>query len=1086
MPAESHLASLEVFRREVIAPAAITDRAPLDAAAFQCPEPVAFDTARRARFKPVRAGWHWGPAWSTCWFRLRGRVPSSRRGLPLHLHFNSGTEALLWAGPGDPAHGFDANRHLAPLAARPGHPLELFVEAACNHPLGVAPLPWGHADLAPRWNSPTPGHFTAAELVVVDPALQRLDRAWAFAIALARELLPPPPPITTHSDLFPANLPWQNPRCEGLLSALRAAHRLIDPHDPRRGAAAALRVLESALRSPPAGSTTLCHALGHAHIDTAWLWPLRETRRKCLRTFSNVLSLMARHPGFRFIASQAAQYAMVEADAPALFRRIARRVASGQWEPAGAMWVEPDCNIPSGESLVRQVLHGCAYWADRFGPRTPQRVLFLPDTFGFPPCLPTIMRGCGLDTFITSKIAWNDTTPFPHTTFSWRGLDGSEVLSHFTPGNDYNATNSPRELRRGQANHRTLQIPARDDRGRAFAGARWLQPFGFGDGGGGPTDAMIDHAQWSAECEGLPRVRMTTAHDFARALHHDVLAARRAGTATPVWSGELYLERHRGTLTSQAAVKRANREAEDRLRLAELLLAGSPTPVPRAALARAARRLDEAWKLVLLNQFHDILPGSSVAPVYADARADHARALAIADDLIADGLARWAGALGGGGRASPVMIVNPVSARTVADAALPSGRRVVCAPALGARVVEGRPTGRSGTDASPGGPGVTVTASSDARTAVLANDHLLARIDHLGRVTSLRVLDEEGSPGPELVAPDAAMLDLVLHEDRPRAWDAWDIDDTHAWKPLPQTAPATRWRVSARGGERGCIEITRPIGQRSTCRLSIALARGMRRLAIHARIDWRERRQLLRAEFPTSIRAERASFQTQFGRHTRPVHANTPAEAAAFEVPVRRWIDASDARHGVALLNTSTFGGSARAGPNGTCVIALSLLRSPTYPDPDADQGAHDVHLALLPHEGPLAWANVDEEAEAMHRPLLAFPLPVRSARRAGPTEWAPVEIESDTPAYVEVTALKPAHDGRGVILRLAETAGAGTDVVIRWNIPARRVTAADLLERDPRSPGAGQSISGVRHDPRRRTTRLALHPFQIATLRAE
>ncbi len=1146
MPAEMHLASLDVFGRQVIEPAIIQARVPLSVEAFQSREIVPVEAARRARFRRVALGWTWGPAWSTCWFRLSGRVPAGGGWDPkaTHVRFSSGTEALLW-GPQGPAHGFDANRDRALLSlavptrgmsrggARKGV-VSLLLEAACNHPLGADGSPWGDDETKRRWASAKPGRLDAAELVLVSDEVERLWHAWSLAIDLARELLPPPPPITTHSERFPANLPWQDSRCEALLTGLREAHRLIagtgNPHHarltptrtpsalPRSApppppplgavdgglrvhtiARAALRVLESALAQPPRGSATTCHAVGHAHIDTAWLWPIRETRRKCQRTFATVLALMDRYPDFRFVASQAQQYAWVEQDAPDLFRRIAERVAEGRWEPGGGMWIEPDCHIPSGESQVRQIVQGTRYWSSRFGTRGAQTYLYLPDTFGFPPCLPGIMMRAGLTTFITNKISWNESTPFPHTTFLWRGLDGSKVVTHFTPGNDYNATNSPRELRRGEANHRSLAVAAREPRtGTVEGGARWLQPFGFGDGGGGPTAGMIENAIRADPCEGLPRVRMDRVDEFCGALHADIGGAYGNGTTVPEWSGELYLERHRGTLTTQAWIKQANRQAEDDLRLAEGLLAGSPTPLKPRERAGAMANLDEAWELLLLNQFHDILPGSSIAAVYADARRDHARITAITRDLIDDGLARWARAMGDGGGTRPVMIFNPVSTRTVGEVAFSTeqgrasatrdraNRLIASAPGFGARVIDAA-AARNAQHASTHGAGVTLRQHG-SRSATLANDHLSATIDALGQVTSLRVPDDDGTLGPELAA--TPLNALVLHDDRPRAWDAWDIDDSHAWTIEFQRAPASRWRITAKSADRCAIEVTRPIGRASRVITTFSLSRGARRLEIAHRVDWHEQRRLLRVEFPLAVEAEHATFQTQFGRHTRPTRPNTSAEHAAFEVPIQRWIDVSDPRHGVAILNDRTFGGSARqVGPAypGT-IVALSLLRAPMWPDPTADRGIHTFRFAILPHEGPLAWANVDEEAEAMHRPLIAMPMPARSVKRSrrspeAPTEWAPVEIESSQPSYVQISALKFAEDGRGTILRLVETAGAGDDIVVRWNIPARTVVETDLLER----PRAARPASDFQHTSRgaRAETRLTLRPFEILTLRA-
>ncbi len=1103
--ADKQVQTFDTLGATVIAPAIIRDRAPLQAQAFQAREPVSFEAAARAKGRPVKPGWEWGPKWSTCWFRLEGAAPPPRRGTELALRFSTDTEAQLWID-GVPHQGLDVNRDLAllprALANRSGG-LVLHVEAACNHPFGADGLQWDTPETHRRWTGPTPGRFIAAELVRVDDTVRRLHVAWVLATQLARELLPPPPPITTHSQRFPENLPWQDGRVEELLSALRSAWREIDPRDPASGAGRALQILEAALHRAPAASTTVCHAVGHAHIDTAWLWPLRETRRKCLRTFSNVLRLMERYPQFQFLCSQAQQYAFVEADSPELFRQISRRVREGRWEPGGAMWIEPDCNVPSGESLVRQILHGTRYWEARFGPRGRQRFLYLPDTFGFPPCLPQIMAQSGLDTFITNKMSWNDTSPMPETTFIWRGLGGAEVTAHFTPGNDYNATNSARELRRGQTNHRTKQLPSVEPaRGKPVgsSGARWLQPFGFGDGGGGPTDWMIENAQHAQACDGLPRVRQSSATAFCDALQADLASALSRGEEIPSWSGELYLELHRGTLTTQAWLKQANREAEDALRLAELLLAGAPTLASPDSWRRAKADLDAAWKLLLLNQFHDILPGSSITMVYDDARRDHARIRELVAPLIEEGIDRWAASADTRGLAKPLLAFNPACSRRAGFVGEGSRRRVIGAPALGMRVGEAQAPAPVGA--------ASVRADPKARRAVLENDMLRAELDSLGQVTSLKLKDPalSGEIAGEFAcaASHGPLNQLALFEDRPRLWDAWDIDDSHAWKSSIEARPATRWRVVERGPARASVEVTRPLGVASELTQTISLDQGSRRLDIRSRVDWREEHRLLRALFPTDIISDRASFQTQFGRLERPTHVNTPRDRAAFEGAVQRWMDVSDPQRGLAVLNDCKFGGSARTAPpaggraagggGAGVVLALSLLRSATYPDPQADRGRHEFAYALCPHLGGPGWAGLDEEAEALHRPVLVRPLPARqggsNGRRGAGTggrgtpelvgDWSPVEIDAEGPMCVQVSAFKPAEDtGRAIILRLVDTVGSGGEVNLRWNIPLKTLGPVDLLERAIKLPGFG-------HDHAAGRTSLRLGPFQIVTLRGE
>lgn len=1078
--AEKQVQSFEVYAREVIRPALLCERAPLRAEALQSRGPIAWSAAVGGRYRRVEPGWQWGPAWSTCWFRLSamGRPPVSSGGRPLALRFSTDTEAQVWI-KGVPLQGLDVNRDLAvlPAAVQRGksHKIVLHVEAACNHPFGAAGLQWDTPEVHRRWQGPTPGRFLFAELVTLEPEVQRLLDAWNLAVELARELLPPPPPNTTHSQKYPENLAWQESRCEELLGALRGAAREIDPHDVASSAPRAARILGACLSRAPAASTTLCHAVGHAHIDTAWLWPLRETRRKCIRSFSNVLRLMDSHPRFHFVCSQAQQYQWVEQDSPRLFEQIRRRVREGRWEPGGGMWVEPDCSVPTAESLIRQVLHGTRFWADRFGAAAHQSFLYLPDTFGFPAHLPQVMRHTGLSTFITNKMSWNDTNPFPHTTFAWRGSDGSSVLAHFTPGNDYNATNSPRELRRGQTNHRTKQLPAMPARDgvSSVAGARWLQPFGFGDGGGGPTAEMIRRAEFAGSCDGLPRVTQSRVDRFCELLRADVAAAAKRGEELPAWTGELYLELHRGTTTTQAWLKRAMRESEDALRLAEILHAMRLGADPRTRDAEFRSELNNAWKTLLLNQFHDILPGSSITAVYDDARRDmaevelvaarhaqtHTRELPAVLASALEGLKPWkAPASSRSAQSAAGTVINPasVAVRQVSRV----GRRLalLAAPALSigpAIVARPEDTERC-----------ILTTDERRRVAKLSNGLASFQVDSIGRVTMAAA-----AGGQSVVAPGSPLNALVMHEDHPRMWDAWDVDESIHLKARPQVKPATDWRIVERGELCCALRIARPIGAASRVTQTFTLHAASPRLDIVTEIEWHEEHRMLRALFPTCIRAGHATFDIGGGSITRPTARNTSWDDAAFEVPGHRWSDLSEpgAARGLAVLNDSKYGHSCRGG-----TLGLTLLRSPRYPDPTADIGVHRFTYSLLPHRGDWRAASVPHWAEQLTRPLV-----VGGSGEAPAKAYSPVELSTlHGRAAFTVSALKPAEDPGRIVLRLQEVHGGDDRLRVRWNFPVAGVEPVNGLESPERLPGFGWNS-------RTQTCTLAVRPFQIISLAA-
>lgn len=1020
------------YAREVLKPAIYEARRELAAKVFQCSDPIGCSQAVQADYRPVEIGWRWGPAWSTAWFHITGSVPGSMAGRSVALRFSSGTEALWWRN-GVPQRGFDRNRDSVILfePAAGGEAVDLHIEAACNHPFGITAFAWDPPETQARWESETPGQLQRCELANYNHEVWRLWHAYEFA----RQLL--------------AELPEDSPRAQVLYRGLSLATRLIDDGDVVGTAGPAMEVVCEALRSEQGAAATRCCAIGHAHIDTAWLWPVRETKRKCLRSFANVLELMDRFPDFRFLCSQAQQYEWTEQESPELFDRIRTKVRSGQWEPGGAMWVEPDCNVTGGESLIRQILYGTRYWREKFGDNAPQRYLYLPDTFGFTAALPQIMVQAGLTTFITNKLSWNQLNEWPHAAFIWRGIDGSEVLAHCTPGKDYNATNSPRELRRGEMEC------ARKDKGRTGV---WLQPFGYGDGGGGPTAEMIDSASLAAQCEGLPNVLHGRAAEMCDELHarREALAGR--GDSLPVWDGELYLELHRGTLTTQSWLKRANRKAERDLRTIEWLSSAAMAPCQGGDVDRA--ELDEIWKLVLMNQFHDILPGTSIGWVYGDAMRDYERIGAFCDDSINRLVEASVGSADTQGLAEPMLVVNPSShARGGVIECDGSVCYIQDVPALSTSIVDRA--------------AVVEVEPAVVDRDVISNGIIAARIDGEGRIASLRVADrdrEVGAPGDD--GEPQPINQLVVYEDRPQAWEAWDIDSHYLEKAKPVAGPVESWEVLESSPVRAAIEVTRKLGEHSRIRQRYILEAGSPRLDIRTWVDWHESRRLLRALFPVDVRSRRATYEIQFGHLDRPTHRNTTWDEARFEVCAHSWMELSEAGFGVALLNDGKYGHSCHDN-----VMGITLLRSSKHPDPNADMGEHEFTYSIMPHGGDWRAAGVDRQAHELNTPLLARAL---EAGQAGhwSGSFAPVAIATEGAAHVVVSALKRAEDGDRTIIRLVETHGGAGAVTLQWNAPVSSVDAVDLLEKPTKD-------DNVRHDSDARTTFLYVRPFQIITLAA-
>jgi alpha-mannosidase len=1061
-PLQYSALGFETFADDVLRPSIPIVRIPLQAAIWQprdsdaSPENAAdrrrdaAQARRQGRFREVPLGHRWGPVWSTAWFRLVGRVDGACKGQRVWLRFSSGTEATLWDGD-EPRQGFDPYRDLTPILekSKGNEKVDLLVEAACNLPLGISTFWWDHPELHARWKEREPGRLESAELVVVD------DEAWQF--------------VETWSNLRKTllALPPESARAVAIREGMRRIMASIDRANPRGGMRRSMDSLARLVVGAGPSTRTTCVAVGHAHIDTAWLWPLAETRRKCIRTFANVLRLMERFPDFRFVCSQAQQYAWIEEDAPKLFAQIAKRVNEGRWETAGAMWIEPDCTCPSGESFIRQILHGTRYWSERFGAAATQRFLYLPDTFGFPACLPQIGRLAGLDTFITNKMSWCESNRFPHVTFRWRGLDGTEILSHLTPGHNYNSSIEPADLLYGEKNLVTQD-------GASFVGSSiplWLQPFGFGDGGGGPTAEQVFRASSLGSCEGLPRVVWDRVDRFAGQLHA-VRDLMRADRDLATWDGELYLELHRGTYTSQAWIKRQNRLAESLLRDVEALVSSLQAS---AAERRAVReRLDGAWKLVLLNQFHDILPGSSIGAVYDDARRQHAE---VADLAMAERTRlerELAKRLAPGDCERPVLVRNAAS--SVRSGIVSVDGRLVEAdavPAMGFAVIDARRADASRRVHVERGKGPSVR---------IRNEWLEATIDAAGRIGELRVHGLDRVANARLRNGELRPLNqLAVYDDQPRRWEAWDIDRDYADRESLVTTPA-EISVVCEDPLRAEVRVQRRVGRRSELFQTYRLDAGTKHLEIRTEVRWDEERTLLRALFPCDVRAPYATFGTQFGAIERPTHRNTSWEEARYEVPGHAWMDLSEPGFGVAILDDGKYGRSALDN-----VLGLSLLRAPSFPDPAADRGEHVFTYAVMLHDGDWRGAGVDAEAEALREPLRAVAMPARrraaSARRGVRVTGAPFRIEAPSHCFMQVAAWKPAEDGKGRILRIVETRGGRGEVAIRWADGAGAVTAADVLERPMRLTDEFAPSAFV-HDTERGETTFRVRPFQIVTLR--
>ncbi len=757
---------------------------------------------------------------------------------------------------------------------------------------------------------------------------------------------------------------------------------------------------------------------GHTHIDLAYLWPIKETLRKCGRTFSTACWMMERYPDYRFSCSQPQLYEYTKELYPDVYERMKKHIAEGRWETTGGMWVEADCNVTSGESLIRQILHGLRFFREEFGTRPT--VCWLPDVFGYNAGLPQILDKCGLKSFWTWKLHWQSRDPFPYHLFNWQGCDGTKVLAHIPKlgGGAYNGRPTPEQLATAWDTY--VQKADYDEQ---------LMPFGYGDGGGGVNEEMMEFARRAEHFPGLPATRIGTAEEFFEQVH-------AADLDLPTWVGELYLQTHRGTTTSQARTKAANRRCELALRSAEMIsvVAG------RLRVQVYASPLRDAWKKVLRHQFHDILPGTSVTETFEEAKRDHEDALRVAaevgnsaleaivgnaDDTLRFGIfnaVSWArdgvveldvpdvgddlvGIMQG--RQVPVQVVERNGDRMTVIAAAES------VPAMGAALLEleaARPLHS------------LVTASE----GTLENQFFRIQINDCGEIVSLY----DKRVAREVIPEGESANKLQLFQDGPEREAAWNVHETYNKREYPWEGECSVRAIEA-GPVRGTIRVER--NHRNTKLVQdISIYDHKPRIDFHTRIDWQERQTMLKAAFPLAVHSEKAAFEVQFGVVERPTHRNTSWDQGKFEVAAQRWADLSEGGYGVSLLNDCKYGHDVHGN-----VMRLTLLRGPEYPDPLADLGEHEFTYALLPHEGDWRQGGTVQQAWQLNVPLFAIPTDVQRELISF--------INVDGPAIIET--LKYADDGHGAILRMYEPYGSRGRVIVGVNFPVGSVTECNLVE---------------------------------------
>lgn len=960
---------------ERVRPAIHSARIPLEIVAHVLPgEPISPAEGLALDYEPFTAGSMWGPAWGTTWFRVRGEVPADWAGKKVEALIDLGfdinmpgfqCEALAYRPDGTPLKSINPRNQWVRVAdaAEAGQAVEFYLEGASNpvlldyHPF----LPTQEGDI--RTSSPEPLYRVRhMDLAVFEPEV--------FELSLDLDVLLE----------LQAELPETSPRRMRILQALDNALDSLDLQRIVETASDARAHLADVLAAPADASAHRIAAIGHAHIDSAWLWPVRETIRKVARTTSSMTTLIDEQPDFLYGMSSAQQYAWIKEHRPEVFARVRDAVKAGRFLPLGGMWVESDTVMPTGESLVRQFSYGQRFFEREFGIRS--KGVWLPDSFGYSPALPQLMRRAGFEWFFTQKISWNQRNVFPHHSFLWEGIDGSRMFTHFPPMDTYNSRLSGSEVAKASRQFRENRVATMS-----------IAPVGWGDGGGGTTREMTGRASRMASLEGSAQVEWK---------HPDAFFddARAELTDPAVWVGELYLELHRGTLTSQHATKALHRRAEHALVAAERWAA---TASVRLGAEYPHEELDRLWQLVLLHEFHDILPGTSIAWV-------HREAVEVLTQVVADARELME-------KAQEVLVGG--------------------AGALGASTGSATQTSGPSTDGS-------VTLSEESGSCVLENDLITVTVSPEGLITS--AVDK--ATGREAIPAGRPANLFQLHQDFPNMWDAWDIDRYYLGRVDDLTAVSS---ISASVEEGVATVVVERAFSESTLTQTITLAPGSRTVVLRNDIDWHETEKLLKLAFPLDLFARETLAETQFGFQRRVTHVNTSWEAAKFETSMHRFVLAQeDDGFGVALVNDSIYGYDTSrdvVGDDVTTTLRLSLLRAPRFPDPDTDHGRHVITVGLV----------VGADAEIATAEGIALNAPATSVQGADEVE----PLVSVTGRGIVLSSVKLADDRSGdVIVRVYESLGRRTTGAVQVGFEHSGIREVSLIEDELDAARTGPELS--------------------------
>ncbi|KAI9053480.1 hypothetical protein LZ554_002436 [Drepanopeziza brunnea f. sp. 'monogermtubi'] len=998
-----------------------------------------FKEATSHEFKKTSVGEWFGPSWATHWFKVQLTIPShlAQKDL-LELHWDANNEGMVWTEDGNPLQGLTGGGEriewIIPDRFRDGKQHTIYIEMACNGMFGN-----GNGDSIQPPDPKKYFQLSKADIVAVNVEARQLwIDIWVIGDA-ARE--------------FPTNS-WEQHKALKVAIAIIEAFEVGNQDSIIKGRKIAQEYLGKNVSSSKVyetGTAPIVYGIGHCHIDTCWLWPWAETKRKVARSWSNQCDLMDRYPEHRFSVSQAQQYKWLKQYYPYVFDRVKEKVKQGRFQPVGGSWVEHDTNMPSGESLVRQFVYGQRFFESNFGERC--RTFWLPDTFGYSSQLPQLCRLAGMTRFFTQKLSWNNINKFPHTTFNWVALDGSQVICHMAPAETYTAEANFGDVKRSVTQHKSMD---QDETS--------LLVFGKGDGGGGPT---WQHLEKLRRCRGmsdtvgmLPRVHMgDSVEDFFDRLEKKV----ETGLDFVTWYGELYFELHRGTYTTQANNKRSNRRSEIMLRDVELLATIASI---KSGYKYPKEKIDDMWEAVLLCQFHDCLPGSSIEMCYDDSDELYAKVFATGEKILKE-LEEILGVHSGDKIES---MDNLVALNT-----MPWHRREVVE--IG--------DGKAGVACGDGQllnvksfkvaetPEVTVK-ELESGLFVLQNDQLRVEVDS-GTITSLYDLKAER----EVIAKGKKGNQFVIFDDKPLYWQAWDVEVYHLDSRKELASGITK--IVQQDAHKVSVMTETKISEKSWAKTYISLSAAFKGqqsyVEMHSEVEWREDMKFLKVEFPVDVRNTEASYETQYGIVRRPTHYNTTWDMAKFEVCCHKYADLSEHGYGVSILNDSKYGFA-------TCgsLMRLSLLRAPKAPDAHADMGRHHIRWAILPHQGDLGSTTV-RTAYNFNNPLKL----AQSSKALGASAFSsPIKVTGNPSLILD--CVKRGEDdedvsrgelakrkGKSVILRIYDSLGGTSKGTIETSLDVKRVWKTNVLEDDE----SEMKVEMGKVD-------ITLKPFEVATFRLQ